>query len=110
MHIPEWMSFICFQGGDYINEAEVDIMYNGGSIPEDQSEASVLEHVPNRLGYAYVLVDPAYNKFVHPNVKHKVGHIQVRSFISCCNKITDKISTLTLTKILKKYPMHITVE
>ena len=64
-----------------MNEVEMDIMYNGSSVPGDQSEASILEHVPNQLGYVYILVDPVYNKFTLADVKHKVGHIQVSSIV-----------------------------
>ena len=66
-----------------MNEVEMDIMYNGSCVPADQNEADVLEHVPDCLGYAYVFVDPVYDRFMHPRLKHKLEHnykhIQVQS-------------------------------
>ena len=31
------------QGGDYMNEVEMDIMYNASCVPADQNEGDVLE-------------------------------------------------------------------
>ena len=62
------------QGGDNINELEMDIMYNISVIPADQREESVIKGVPNARGYVWIKVDPVYERFAHAKVKHKLEH------------------------------------